>query len=443
MTALLRYPVLDLTLPSIGRRSSLYRLAPAGLGTSRVESMTSYVMRLADAHLLPVGSLISRVLGLDIHDGPVLRRGVLNELIPRARNANGIDVAAAGWSRAIARQTMLSNPEAMTLLPWAAVLPPVHLIGRGVRHCPECLNEMIGAGLVYEPLLWSMALYVVCSKHRLRLRDRCPDCRLSQVSLTGGSQPGICRSRTCRAWLGAGPRDDRPPTEWELFVADALANLIADSPNAGEVLDRDGPSKAIDEAMSMLGLSQNRFVAQTGVAETSVATWRRGDLQPSLDSVLRMCAIGGLSLPAFLRGRAAQTRDPISPDASPWTRPRRLDWQAIERAVAKCVADPSRPSLAAAAASVGLDRRQVRRHLPAQAKMIVQRHREREGEQTRKRMEAAIAAVEAAITKIDATGGDPSRRAVERLLPNGLQLRESALQIAWRRGISARSRRPR
>lgn len=47
-----------MSLPS---RSRLYRLAPIGLGTAYVESLTSYIIRLAEAHSLPVGYTLPHV----------------------------------------------------------------------------------------------------------------------------------------------------------------------------------------------------------------------------------------------------------------------------------------------------------------------------------------------------------------------------------------------
>jgi len=41
-------------------RSRLYSLKPYGLGTGNVESLTSFITRLADAHCLPVWMLVSR-----------------------------------------------------------------------------------------------------------------------------------------------------------------------------------------------------------------------------------------------------------------------------------------------------------------------------------------------------------------------------------------------
>ena len=52
------YDLWSLALPTLPPRSRLYSLAPMGIGTSQVESLTSYVMRLAEAHAVSPGTLI-------------------------------------------------------------------------------------------------------------------------------------------------------------------------------------------------------------------------------------------------------------------------------------------------------------------------------------------------------------------------------------------------
>jgi transcriptional regulator with XRE-family HTH domain len=220
-----------------------------------------------------------------------------------------------------------------------------------------------------------------------------------------------------------------------MFVADSLTDLIADAPKTDEALDRPGPSKAIDQELSMLGLSQGRFSLLTGVAESSIRSWRRAEILPSIESVLRMCALAGLSLPAFLRGSVVQLCEPIPPEASPWSKPRRVDWHAVERHLVATLTDPGRPSLADVARAIGVERRELGRRLPSLTAVIVDRRSERLADETQQRREAATEAVEDAVAKIVAAGGDPSRRAVERLLPDGLLLREPALQDAWRRSL--------
>ena len=52
----------DCTPPVLPPRSWLYALAPIGIGTPFVESLSGYVARLAEAHAVSVGDLVGREL---------------------------------------------------------------------------------------------------------------------------------------------------------------------------------------------------------------------------------------------------------------------------------------------------------------------------------------------------------------------------------------------
>src|SRR5260370_32199316 len=56
------YEQWQLTLPSLPAPSVLYALAPVGSGTPLVESMTSYIARLAEAHCVFPGVLMRHLV---------------------------------------------------------------------------------------------------------------------------------------------------------------------------------------------------------------------------------------------------------------------------------------------------------------------------------------------------------------------------------------------
>jgi hypothetical protein len=56
------YDSWSLSISPIPPRSRLYALEPIGVGTALVESLSSYVARLAEAHSISVGDLVGHVL---------------------------------------------------------------------------------------------------------------------------------------------------------------------------------------------------------------------------------------------------------------------------------------------------------------------------------------------------------------------------------------------
>jgi hypothetical protein len=55
-----RYKEWDVAVPPLPPRSRLYRLEPIGIGTSYVESLTSYIARLAEVHCVSLKALVMR-----------------------------------------------------------------------------------------------------------------------------------------------------------------------------------------------------------------------------------------------------------------------------------------------------------------------------------------------------------------------------------------------
>ncbi len=53
----------ELKPPTFSPRSRLFHLVPIGIGTPHVESLTSYVSRLAVAHSVPPGTLLAIEIG--------------------------------------------------------------------------------------------------------------------------------------------------------------------------------------------------------------------------------------------------------------------------------------------------------------------------------------------------------------------------------------------
>src|SRR6516162_3598228 len=56
------YELLDFRLPRLSPRTGLYPLPPVGVGTGNIESLTSYITRLAQAHDVSTNTLIAKYL---------------------------------------------------------------------------------------------------------------------------------------------------------------------------------------------------------------------------------------------------------------------------------------------------------------------------------------------------------------------------------------------
>lgn len=251
----------DLEKPCLPPRSRLYSLAPIGVGTVYVESLTSYIARLAEAHRITVGALVEREIGLfikqDTDNQPFVRTGLFS-LTGAAINSTG--VTAANCVRALETLTGSSALRFLTMLTWAAVLPPRELIRRFRAWCPACYQHWYDAGqVVYDPLLWSIEVVTICPLHQQLLQSHCPHCHASLTALSYHSRPGYCSK--CRQWLGSSASSTYSTSNLTIQanIDDSLAavgeNLVKPGPLLLESLCRSTPEWC-DEGPGFIGSNE-------------------------------------------------------------------------------------------------------------------------------------------------------------------------------------------
>lgn len=427
MGELTAYPPIELGRDAIPPRSGLYAKAPRGTGTVLVEGMTSLVMGLAEEHNLPTGAMIGRVLGPAI----VQLRGVSIEpadLLRRGGAAIGVGAEARAWVAATSTATGIDTM-GQTMLSWAPVVPPTHVVNAHVRHCPDCLSDF-GRERPYEPLIWGLSLVTACPVHGRLLEDACPACGKTQRPLAYRSLSGLCRS--CRSWLGQA-RPARIPTEWERWTSSAIADLVARPPaNASQ----ESVIEALGQAVRSRGLGRAGFAEAAGVSKSGLSWWLRGQLRPSIESVLRICATGGWSVRDFLLGTITPLECPpiathIVP--SPWAGRRSRDWEVLLRRFRRRLESHGEPpTFAAIARELKIDRKALREHEPKLAREAVQLREAWVANRTTVRREYAVASVVAITRELHAAGVTPSRRQVEARLDGPFTLHENDLREAWR-----------
>ena len=230
------YDSWDLTPPPILPHSRLYPLEPKGIGTSAVESLTSYTARLAEAHCLSIGALFMREIA------PLLDRTYLNTshniatfIGTAAQTISSIGAIAEDWVRSLETLTMRNDLRYLSLLTWKNTLSAHSLIRRSLAWCPICLeNERKAGQVIYEPLLWAFQDITVCTLHDRELDHVCPHCKKQLRIFRLTSRPGYCSN--CRNWLGSSEGADLSnriviTKEWEyrVWVANAIGELLSNA----------------------------------------------------------------------------------------------------------------------------------------------------------------------------------------------------------------------
>ncbi len=210
-------PDLDITPPDLSALTFLPAVPPLGLGTSMVEDVRSYMMRMAFCFEISAARLLLWIM-------PPFSPGEGSRLVSQARSSAGLGSMALAIVDALGRATTLSL-QGLTMLPLRHVLSPKNLLRPTRAWCRACLDEMLEKGEPYEPLLWSILSVAVCPTHGTRLESLCHRCKKPSPYLVGRFSPGSCGR--CGTWQGqGGAPGDRTVTPRELRDAQDVADLI-------------------------------------------------------------------------------------------------------------------------------------------------------------------------------------------------------------------------
>ncbi len=290
-------------------RSELYYLRPAGLGTSFIESLASYIARLAEQHCLTTRTLIVRKF-LPSLEKPYLSGQKSHDSITAfwkdTATLNGVNVLTAEWVRITGKLTLYPDLHLLTMLPWAKVLSPKGLIRRSQAWCPFCYEEWErGKAVIYTPLIWSLEAVSICPRHHTFLHEQCPyeDCNRRLPLLAARSRAGYCSH--CGRWLGC-PYSEQSASaaihhrsvdaEWQQWVAANVAELIASTAQVPLSLQSDRFAEAVGAYLEEVTDNNVSAAArQLQVSRRTIRDWKNGVQKPQLSSLLRFCSVCGLS----------------------------------------------------------------------------------------------------------------------------------------------------
>jgi hypothetical protein len=217
-------------------RSRLYCLAPLGLGTLWVESLTSYINRLAWAYRVSPRVLVAQEVVPQLSRKQQIRPSTQNASFCRssAMGINGTGDQALEWSTTLEGLTLRSDLHLLTLRSWVGDLPSPGHLRKKPAWCPVCYTEWRERKEpLYQPLLWMLQLVMICPRHLVLLLDRCPHCQKYQSILTPKTVPGHCTQ--CSTWLGK-PLDvvvEQETLHWQEWVLHALEELHRECVSTG------------------------------------------------------------------------------------------------------------------------------------------------------------------------------------------------------------------
>lgn len=264
----------------ISKRSRLYGLEPFGIGTEFIESLTSYLIRLAEAHSVTFRDLLTFEIAPEINNQYIIKSSFSggNRFYDGAVTINGMDKNASNLAEVVSRLTGQKGLEELTLLRFKNVFPNRNLLRRHVAWCPICLEEEN-----YYPLIWSFTTYKVCIKHRINLREKCENCDKPIPFLHRKSRIGLCPNCNKRHFEPKNKTEFVDPQEMHYATQ---INIILNGCNH-EIYD----SELLRTNLLKIKESHfegitSKFAGYFGIATTTLKTWFDNGRIPPLVQVL-------------------------------------------------------------------------------------------------------------------------------------------------------------
>lgn len=160
----------------LSKRTVLYNLQPEGIGTPYIESLTSYITRLATIHNVNTSTLLRKIIA-PVLSIDYLRKDLSQGFTTSTRNMINKNCSITlDYVEALELLTGREDLRNLTMLNWEGIFPS-KLIGSYRKWCPSCFNQMIADSRnIYEPLIWYLEAIKKCDVHKIQLRDECTNC---------------------------------------------------------------------------------------------------------------------------------------------------------------------------------------------------------------------------------------------------------------------------
>lgn len=434
--------------PVFPPHSRLYHLDPIGVGTPFVESLTSYLTRLAEAHSVFPSTLVTYEI-LPLVNPPQLQQdggsvyAQLSAFWRKSALLNGVVRGAENWVRALEHLTGQRDLRFLTLLPFSAVLPPRNLFRRKRAWCPLCYEQWREAGLiVYEPLLWTLECVTVCVHHHVPLYHCCPypDCEKVLLPLGPRMSPGYCP--TCHRWLGYFSSQVKPfqqltdeEWQWQHWVEQTLGELLSFMPTLSVSPQREWIATTIATHLDVVMQGKTSELARRlNMHVRSIRDWLRGSQLPHLGNLLRICFLFELTPLSLLTGTALSRTLPQTyaqksvPGERTYMQMRHFDTKRIQQALEEALQETPPPSMREVAQRLTYDPSHIQKHFPDLCQAISRRYQTHRAAQKEARIQRLGDELRLVMRKLHEQGQYPSWTQIRKMLTKPGITRDPAIK---------------
>ncbi len=283
-------------------RRILFPISLNGAGTTDVESLPSYIHRVAIAHGVSVGQILSLV-NMNVGDSFRFNTSYIRpeEMICKT---NTTDNFISAFELATGKKLLGSTFWIVNGL----IGRSVKEIISGFRWCPECINDMNQTEGAYFKLIWHLRSVSACHIHRTPLISCCQNCKHDQTSYRKRENIGFCQNCGHSLGLRAIPLlENNIASSWDDIGYDILEFLR-------DISDVD-PIELKNEGLYKSLLDLHVFYSDTGRIDEFNKIVNPEDLRnilyrrkPVSLMVVRRIAFGfGVPLFSFLTGDVMKT----------------------------------------------------------------------------------------------------------------------------------------
>lgn len=426
----------------LSERSILYNLSPISMGTKYVESLTSYIMRIAYEHNVTIGHLINKKIVPQVNKDYLTRSGTYggNRFYEGAKTINGYMENSIDLVKVMEKLTSRSDLSNLTLYKWRDFIPLRNLLKETLSWCPECINNWQSSSKVYYPLIWHIKSVKICIEHNCYLLEECQVCHKKVDILRRQMLPGYCSN--CFHSLSVNSGNEKPDSlefDWQRFVIHNIEDILTLDNTYNSIESRKGQIlnqlNIINEEYFSGNISN--FSKFLNMPKSTLRCWLSYENFPTLETLLFICfKINKKILDLlFENGRTTATilqiNNQIIVKRKKIAR-KPLDIVVIEKKLKELLRSDPAMSMSAVANKIGHDKRVLYRNFPEHCKQISKRYGDFVREKSTQRIETLKVEINNAFISLTNEGIYPSRRKTEQRLNKIGLLKEKVLQDYWK-----------
>lgn len=427
------------------QRSQLYSLHPIGVEEPYIESLTSYLIRLSEAHQVYPSSLISYVIA------PILNKEFLiystarggNRFYDGAKTMNGFGGNALDMVGALEKLTKVQQLGKLTLASIKEVVPLRYLLKNYLSWCSVCYEEQLNTGgTIYNLLLWSLEMVNTCSKHKCKLENECFLCHKRIPILHRKSQNGYCPY--CNDWLG---RETKPSKHSDENDFDYKITFMAEQiiKHKEQIEISASKQHIIRNLTHLVDIytegNMQEFARNLNLAKTTLWDWCNGKVLPPLSRVLEICYLFNISPVSFYIEDISVNKEQIAFNAGAYSkdtkkREIKFDYDTALSILQKYAHhSDSTVSMNVLAKQLGYSKRTLYKHFPNLCKVISAKNAGDIKEKATQVYVSNCLVIDQHVENLMQQGVYPSRRRIEEMANKPGLLKDKRLRDYFKESI--------